>query len=38
MPTGQSANDICMVVAQGNPAQMTFVFTYQHMGQDGMMH
>jgi hypothetical protein len=38
MPTGQSANGICMVVAQGNQVQMTFMFAYQQMGQDGMMH
>jgi hypothetical protein len=38
LPTGQSTNGICMVVGQGHQIQITFMFAYQQMGQDGMMH
>jgi hypothetical protein len=38
LPTGQSMTGACQVVQQGNQIQLIFRFSYQQMGQDGMMH
>jgi hypothetical protein len=38
LPTGQSVTGLCQVVQQGNQVQLAFRFSYQQMGQDGMMH
>jgi hypothetical protein len=38
LPTGQSVTGVCQVAHQGNQVQLTFRFSYQQMGQDGMTH
>jgi hypothetical protein len=38
LPTGQSQTGACQVVQQGNQVQLVFRFSYQQMGQDGLMH
>jgi hypothetical protein len=38
LPTGQSMRGVCQIVQQGSQIQLVFGFSYQQMGQDGMMH